>query len=228
MATRNQTRSKARHFSNEQWSEFVRGRLDTNLREAMRRHLATGCSKCQEISDLWADVAKIASRESLYDPPDSALRSVRGQFGLMQGIPWTARAVRIAHAVFDSLANPSPAGIRSAGAAARQLIYQVGEYFLDVKMERDPGSKKLSLMGQIRDSQDPAKRMADSPVILLRGQDRLGQTTTNVFGEFRLEFDRKDNLWLAIGIHGEAGIVVPLERVLRPEFSGTGRLHDEP
>lgn len=103
------------------------------------------------------------------------------------------------------------------GSAPRQLIYQVGDYFLDFKMEREPGSKKLNLIGQIRDSQDPAKKMADSPVILLRGQDRLGQTTTNDYGEFRLEFDRRDNLWLAIGIHGEAGIVVPLERVVRTD-----------
>lgn len=191
----------------------------------MRQHIADGCGKCQKISDLWNEVANIAAREPLYTPPDGALRSARGQFGLNRALPWTTGLVTTARLVFDSLAKPSPVGVRSLATGPRQLIYQVGEYFLDVKMERDPGSRKLSLIGQIRDSHDPAKKMADSPVILLRGQDRLGQTTTNGFGEFRLEFDRKDNLWLAIGIDGEAGIVVPLERIVRPEFAEAGRVH---
>lgn len=189
----------------------------------MRQHLAKGCRKCQKINELWRGVAKSAAQEHLYVPPDYALRSVRGQFGLSRALPWCAGLIETARVVFDSFKRPIPAGVRSAGSAPRQLIYQVGEYFLDVKMERDPGSKKLNLIGQIRDSQDPAKKMADSPVILLRGQDRLGQTTTNDFGEFRLEFDRRDNLWLAIGIHGEAGIVVPLERVVRTDSAGSAR-----
>lgn len=218
---------KNRHFSNENWSDFVQGQLNSNLREVMRQHIADGCGKCQKIKALWSDVAKAAVREPLYVPPDHVLRSVRGQFGLNRALPWATELVRTARLVFDSLKRASPVGVRSVSAGPRQLIYQVGEYFLDVRMERDPSSRKLSLIGQIRDSQDPSKKMADSPVILLRGQDRLGQTTTNVFGEFRLEFDRRDNLWLAIGIQGEAGIVVPLERVVRPEFTEVARLQDE-
>lgn len=220
--TRNQL--KVQHFSNENWSDFARGRLDSNLREAMRQHLAEGCGKCQKINALWESVAKTAAREKLYVPPDHVLRFVRGQFGLVKPLPWTTGLVRTALLVFDNLERATGVGVRSLASGPRQLIYQVGEYFLDVKMERDPNSRKLSLIGQIRDSHDPAKKMADSPVILLRGQDRLGQTTTNGFGEFQLEFDRKDNLWLAIGIQGEAGIVVPLERAVRPEFAESGRV----
>lgn len=193
----------------------------------MRQHLADGCRKCQQISTLWAEVARAGAREPNYNPPGHVLRAAKGQFGINRVLPWTAGIVRAARMVFDSLAGPLPAGVRAAATGPRQLIYQVGEYFLDVKLDHETGSRRLNLIGQIRDSQDPAKRMADSPVILLRGQDRLAQTTTNVFGEFRLEFDRKDNLWLAIGIQGEAGIVVPLERALRPSFSALGRLQYE-
>lgn len=216
-------RLKNRHFSNEGWSDFVRGRLSSSLKDLMLQHLAGGCGKCQKLNELWSGVAKSASREIQYAPPDHILRSVRGHFGLNRALSWPAGLAKTARLVFDSFKRLSPVGVRSAGSAPRQLIYQVGEYFLDVKMERDPGSKKLNLIGQIRDSQDPTKKMADSPVILLRGQDRLGQTTTNDYGEFRLEFDRKDNLWLAIGIHGEAGIVVPLERAVRTDSAEPAR-----
>lgn len=217
-------RLKDKHFSNENWSDFARGRLDSNLRGIMRQHLVDGCAKCLKTSELWSNVVKTAAQEPLYIPPDHALRSARGQCGLNRALPWTRDLVRMAHLIFDSLKAPSAIGVRSTSSGPRQLIYQVGEYYLDVKMERDPNSRRLSLIGQIRDSHDPAKEMAGSPVILLRGQDRLGQTTTNGFGEFHLEFDRKDNLWLAIGIQGEAGIVIPLERAVRPEFAESGRV----
>lgn len=217
-------RLKKEHFSDEKWGEFARGHVQADLKKAMRQHLLDGCGKCQQLNELWQHVAKTAAHEISYTPPDHAFRSARGQFGLNRVLPWTAGLVQTVRLVFDSFKSPTLAGIRSSGTKARQLVYQVGQYFLDVRLEPELGSKKLNLTGQIRDSLDPVKKMGESPVILLRGQERLCNTTTNLFGEFRLEFDRKDNLWLAIGIQGEAGIVVPLERVVRPEFAEAGRV----
>jgi hypothetical protein len=210
---------KEKHFSDEEWGEFARGKVPKNLRDTMRRHLLDGCRNCQKKSELWHVVAMTAGREASYAPPDHTVRSARGQFGLNRALPWTTGFIKTVRMVFDSFKSPSPLGVRASGAKARQLVYQVGEYLIDVRLEPEHGSRKLNLIGQLRDSLDPGKKMGDSNVILLRGQDRVGQTTTNRFGEFRLEFERKDNLWLAIGIHGEAGIVVPLERVIEPELT---------
>ncbi|HEV2489211.1 MAG TPA: hypothetical protein VGT03_05350 [Candidatus Acidoferrales bacterium] len=189
----------------------------------MHQHLIEGCRKCLQLNELWHGVAKAAARKLASTPPDHIIRSVRGQFGLNRAIPWTTGLIRTARMVFDSFKSPSPLGVRSLAVKARQLVYQVGEYYLDVRLEPESASQKLILIGQIRDSHDPVKKMGETPVILLRGQERLGQATTNPFGEFRLELDRKDNLWLAIGIQGEAGIVVPLERVMGRELMEAGR-----
>jgi hypothetical protein len=220
---RSRKRLKQQHFFDEDWSDFARGQVRTDLGKAMRQHTLEGCRKCQQLNELWHGVAVTAAREGTYVLPDHAIRAVKGQFGLNRALPWKTGVLRTARMVFDSFKSPMPSGVRSSAVKARQLVYQVGEYFLDVRMEPEPGSKKLNLIGQIRDSLDPVKKMGESPVILLRGQDRLVQTTTNVFGEFRLEFDRKDNLWLAIGIQGEAGIVVPLERVVGTGAAESGR-----
>lgn len=216
-------RLKKKHFSDEEWGEFARGQVQADLKKAMRQHLMDGCGKCQQLNELWKHVVQAAAHELSYTPPDHAFRSARGQFGLNHALPWKARLIQTVRLVFDSFKSPSLVGVRSSGTKARQLVYQVGQYFLDVRLEPELGSKKLNLTGQIRDSFDPVKKMGESPVILLRGQERLGKTTTNLFGEFRLELDRKDNLWLAIGIQGEAGIVVPLERVVGTDPVESGR-----
>lgn len=220
---KNRSPLKNKHFSDEKWSEFVRGQVQADLREAMRQHLSDGCGMCQRLNELWKGVVRAAACELSYTPPDHVIRSVRGQFGLNRALPWTKGLLKSAHIVFDSLMSPSPLGVRSLAVKARQLVYQIGKYYIEVRLEPESGSQKLSLIGQIRDSLDPVKKMAEAPVILLRGQDRLGQTTTNRFGEFRLELDRKDDLWLAIGIQGEARIVVPLERVLGSQSADSGR-----
>ena len=192
----------------------------------MQKHLAEDCANCQKIHELWTNVAAGARREPLYEPPSHALRSARGQFALGRALPWKKGSFGTFRMVFDSLLSPLPSGIRSSGVLARQLVYQVNDYFLDLKLEREPSSDKMSLVGQIRNSQDPDKKMADIPVILLLGQSHLGQATTNVFGEFRLKLDPKEGLWLALGIQGEAGIVVPLDRVVGRELVGTGQLRN--
>jgi hypothetical protein len=213
----NSKRLKTRHFDLEDWADFARGVASRERGEAMRQHLQEGCRPCHETLELWRSVSQAAFREATYLPPEGAVRIARAQFGLAQSAPEFASALRTTQVIFDSFRQPALAGVRSAGKKPRQIVYQVGEYYVDLRMEREGGPGKVICIGQLRDSNDPDKRMDETPVLLLRGQDRIGRTTTNPFGEFRLQFDRQENLWLAIGIQGEAGIVVPLGRALEEE-----------
>jgi hypothetical protein len=209
-------RLKRKHFALEEWADFARGLAEGKQKASMHQHLVEGCSECQKAFELWRSVSQAANRESTYAPPEYALRAAKGQFGMLHVFPEVSGARKAVRVIFDSFKQPALQGVRSAGKKPRQIVYQVGNHYLDIRMESQPGSKRLGLIGQLRDSTDPARKMGETQVLLLRGQDRIGRTTTNAFGEFRLEFDRRDNLWLAIGVPGEAGIVVSLARVIEP------------
>lgn len=212
---------KVKHFGMDEWADFARGLVQDDRKGLMHQHLREGCTDCQKTFELWRNVSQAAARESFYAPPSFAVRAARGQFGMLRALPEMTGFQRAVRVIFDSFRQPALQGVRSSGKRPRQIVYQVGDYYLDVRTEADPSSKKLSLIGQLRDSTDPARKMSESQVVLLRGQDRVGRTTTNHFGEFRLEFDRRDNLWLAVGIQGEAGIVVPLARVTEQELANS-------
>jgi hypothetical protein len=205
---------KTKHFAPENWADFARGFAAKGEREAMRQHLLDGCHRCQEALEFWRTVSQFAAREAAYSPPADAVRVARGQLGMALAVPVIAGVSKLAGVIFDSFRQPALSGIRSVGKKPRQVVYQVGDYYLDVRIESGAGTEKVTCTGQIRDSSDPEKRMRDTPVLLLRGQDRIARTTTNPFGEFHLEFERQQNMWLAIGIQDEVGIVVPLERAL--------------
>lgn len=193
------------HFSLEEWADFARDLIKGDQKTSMQTHLESGCKPCVRIFGTWARVREAAAREKAYQPPESAVRSIKG-LGAVH-IPPKSSLVRL---LFDSSSNPIAAGVRSAATVARQLLYGVGAYRIDLRMEPQMDSDKVSLVGQILNSADPARHAAGVPVVLLKGRKVLAESHTNGFGEFHLQCDLEGSLQLRLTLPHGSEVRIPL------------------
>jgi len=192
-----------RHFSMEQWIDFARNAVGPRERAQMESHLSEGCKQCSKTLGLWERVSEVARRESTYAPPDSVVGTVKGTFGI-HGPRKAGRVGRaIASLLFDSAATPAVAGVRSTAAAERHLLYGVSNYRIDVRIEAQPNSDKVALVGQILNSMAPAESVGEVPVRLCRGRKVLVESITSPFGEFDVECDQGKGLQLRVQLPRE-------------------------
>jgi hypothetical protein len=203
--------SDMRHFSSEQWVDFVRNTLGDKDKVAMDAHLETGCKPCSVALNKWVRVREAAVRERSYHPPENAVREVKSWM-VLHGKPSQSPIIQL---LFDSFRAPALAGVRSTAVAARQMLYAVGEFRIDLKLERKADTGRLFLAGQALISSDPARPAAGIRVVLLQGSKTVKVQETNEFGEFDLECDAGTRLQLRFVLPRGIEFKVPL-----PDSSG--------
>lgn len=192
-----------RHFSMEQWIDLARNVVGPRERAEMESHLSDGCKQCSKTLSLWQHVSEAGKRESAYVPPASIVGTVKGTFGI-RGPRRARRAARaIARLLFDSARTPLLAGVRSAAMAERQLLYGVSKYRIDVRIEPQPNSEKVALVGQVLNSIAPGESIGAVPVRLCRGRRVLVESMTSAFGEFDVECDLGKGLQLRVRLPKE-------------------------
>ena len=195
------------HFSQQAFADLVRG-IDAPVHAELRSHLANQCPQCVETFKMWSRLQAIAAHESAYDAPADSVRMAKLEFA--------ARAqdeVEItAQMVFDSALQPALAGVRSAGmAAARQMVYEAEGLMVDLRFDHRPGSKCISLIGQVLDRKGVRGSLAHAPVMLWTEKGLVvTETKTNGFGEFQLEFEALERMRLSIQSFGGNVIRIPL------------------
>lgn len=196
------------HFSEQAWADFVRG-ISNSEREEIGSHLAGGCNECTLARDTWQQVHTIALREATYAPPESAIR--------MAKIEFAARAFDkdkqpvLANLIFDTFGKAAFAGVRSAAAAARQMVYEADGLAVDLRFDSPAPSRRIFLTGQVLDKRVPRAALEDSVVILWTQKGlAIAETKANSFGEFHMELEPQNNLRLSIQVAGRALIRIPL------------------
>lgn len=209
------------HYSSEQWTDYVRNVLKEKDKEAMLAHLESGCKRCSEALSTWTRFRQAASRESTYQPPEGAVRTVKALVA-SQHRPIRAREAQL---LFDSLQRPALAGVRSAAAPARVMLYGIGDYRIDLRMEPKPGSR-ISLVGQILVSSDPSHPAGSVPVSLVSGSKTLTILQTNEFGEFSCECEAEENLRLQFALPDATQIKIPLLQPSLTDTKGTTEASD--
>jgi hypothetical protein len=188
------------HGSEEDWVDFAREQAAPARRARLEQHLEKGCSRCARTLRLWRAVLDVAVQEAAYQAPDEALRRVRGDFALRRPTRLQSRWAARAALLFDSFRVPQLAGVRSAGAGARHLLYKAGRYTIRVRLEPAADTDRLSIVGQILDDQEPHSALQDIAVLALKGSKTLDRTLTNQLGEFVLEPGAAENLRLCVGV----------------------------
>ncbi|HJT70067.1 MAG TPA: hypothetical protein VJ731_07705 [Terriglobales bacterium] len=196
------------HFSEQAWADFVRG-IGNSERKDIESHLASGCNHCAIVRDTWQQVHAIALRESNYAPPINAVRMAKLEFAA-HSFEKSKQPV-LAKLVFDTLARPALAGVRSAAAAARQMVFEADGLAVDLRFDGPGLSRTIFVTGQVLDRRVPRAAVENSPVILWTAKGMaLAETRTNAFGEFNLELEPQHNLRLSIQVVGRALIRIPL------------------
>jgi hypothetical protein len=90
------------------------------------------------------------------------------------------------------------------------MLYGVGTYRIDLRMEPQMDSDKVSLVGQVLNAADPVKAGAQATVTLLRGSRILAESQTNALGEFQLECLLEGRLQLRLGLPRARNVRIPL------------------
>lgn len=204
-----------RHFSERPWADFVRGISGPEISGDMRTHLAEGCSKCKTALDAWSRVRRLASEEVAYAPPENLVRLAKVAFGSQparQPLAWTPANWTLANLVFDSFAQPLPAGVRSAALSAWQVVYEAEGLTVDLRFGHRAQSKTVHLVGQVFDKRAVRVWQSNATIQLSTEQGELVATTAvNGMGEFHIEFEAKDrHLWLLVKAAGSNAVRIPL------------------
>jgi len=203
------------HFSEQAWADFVRG-ISNSECEGMKAHLAGGCNDCAKERDTWKQVHSVALRDSNYAPPGPTVRLAKLEF-LAQSLEKGKQPI-LATLSFDTFGKTALAGVRSAAASARQMIYEADGLTIDLRFDGPGSSRQIVLTGQVLDKQLRTP-LGGTGVILWTDRGlRLAETEANTFGEFSLELEPKNNLRLSVQVAGRSTIRIPLAS-LAPEHN---------
>jgi hypothetical protein len=157
-------------------------------------------------------VVLVVSRETNYEPAESAVRIAKAAFPDTRRAKLLPGQAKMARLLFDSFRDPATAalGIRSAAAKARQMLHRTGSWTIDLRLQSEAG-KRLSVTGQVLRSGRKSAEALSMDVILMCHQTLLAQTSANEFGEFRLECEHQKDLHVYLDIVGSrpVGIVLP-------------------
>jgi len=197
-----------RHFSEQAWADFLRGISESEMKANIESHLARGCCDCCPTSDVWNQVQTMVSNETSYTPPESLVRMVKQEFAATKS---PKQQSVLASLLFDTFAQPLTAGIRSGAAVARQLVYEAEGLTVDLRLDSQPHSGKVLVVGQVLDKRHPqvSPRGVSIALWTQNGQPFL-EVGPNESGEFHLEFDAQDDLRLLIDVAGRKTIRIPL------------------
>ena len=199
-----------KHFTDEAWLDFARRLLPPEEMRRMQAHLDEGCKKCLELSELWEAVIKVADREWHYEPDEAVVDAVKAAFAGAGWRPLSPVQSRMAILVFDSFVDaPAVAGIRSISSTARHLLYQVGRWTIDLRLDIESGDR-MTIAGQALKPAAKSISASHGDVVLMRGDTVLARASTNQFGEFQLECDCSAGLRINIEVPGQEPISIAL------------------
>ncbi len=203
-----------KHFSAEEWVDFVNQVFASKQREAMQKHLATGCKRCTETVSLWQKVSKTASAEANYRPSADTVRMAKAAYLTTRLNTAQEESRNLIEVLFDSFLHPAVAGARSVVIGTRQMLYRADPYQIDIQIEPKPGRNRLVITGQLLDLSHPGIIGRDIQVTLSNRRGNTVLAATNQFGEFSGEIENSGDLELSIPGDGDQPIVISLRNAL--------------
>jgi hypothetical protein len=204
-----------KHFTTEEWIDFVNRVVPGDKERGMQEHLGSGCKRCGQAVDLWQRVRNTATTASNYQPPDETVRAAKAQFAIA-GLGGKRKETNsLIEVLFDSFSQPVLAGARSVGKETRQMLYRAEPYQIDVQIEAQLESNRLAVTGQLMDARHPEIVGRDVLVTLSNRRGHLVKTVTNQFGEFHGEINNSGDMELSFSGPDEKSIVISLRDALR-------------
>ena len=203
-----------KHFTTEEWIDFVNRAISPGESQEMERHLKEGCKRCLETVSMWQRVHKSAAAERNYQPPEDAVRVSKAAFAAA-GLKGQRKESRSRISVlFDSFLQPVVEGARSAATDLRQMLYRADPFQIDLQIEAKPGGNDLMVTGQLLDLSNPGIAGKDVRVTVSNLRGHVVHAISNQNGEFLCEIKNSGDLQITFaGTHGEP-IVISLRDAL--------------
>jgi hypothetical protein len=205
---------KMKHFTTEEWIDFVNQVNSAKQQAAMKKHLREGCKGCVETVALWQKVHIRAAVEASYQPPQADVRIAKAAFAAASVATQRKEKTGFVEVLFDSLLQPMLAGARSGGLGVRQMLYRADPYQIDIQIEAKPEGNRLTVTGQLLDVSSPGVVGRDVKITLSNHRGNVIHAVTNQFGEFRCEIENTGDLELSFPGQGEKSIVISLRNAL--------------
>jgi hypothetical protein len=203
-----------KHFTSEEWIDFVNQVNSPKQQEAMKKHLGTSCRQCMGTVALWQKLHNTAAMEAMYQPPEADVRIAKAAFAAAGGATQRNEKSSFVEVMFDSFLQPLLAGARSSGVGIRQMLYRADPYQIDIQIESRPEGNRLAVTGQLLDVSSPGVVGRDVKITLSNHRGNVIHTVTNQFGEFRGEIENTGDLELSFPGQGEKPIVISLRNAL--------------
>jgi hypothetical protein len=197
------------HFTSIEWVDFARNVVSRQHKAAIQEHLDHGCVSCLEMAKTWAMMFDFVRQEPFYGPPDAAVRIVRSYFYAFRLTLQERKDLGILRHVFDSHSPGMLEGMRGAATGPRQLLYNSLNVFIDLHLERKPGSDLIALTGQVVDAQLSDSSLVETGVLLLTESGMELKGMTNQLGEFTFSFKAARQLGLLLNMT-HAGLLLLL------------------
>jgi hypothetical protein len=186
------------HFDVAEWTDYVRNLVPPPQNREMQVHLQQGCLQCNTAQEWLSRFAGACARMAAYNVPDPIGVFIKPQLSSRRPRPVSALKRVWATLQYDSLTDPQPSGARAGSQTCRHLLFQAGDYSVDLRFEREKRSANLTLVGQIANRKDRQRSMADALVMLFSGSQEVARCVSNSFGEFQFEYVPQPDLHLRV------------------------------
>ena len=204
-----------KHFTTEEWIDFVNQVAASSNVRKMQQHLDSGCKRCRETVDLWQKVQRAGAAEWSYQPPVDSVLSAKAAFAASGWAVKPKESGSFIELLFDSFLQPALMGARSTGVVGmRQMLYRADPYQVDIQIESKPEGGRLVITGQLLNVSQPDFAGRDVQVTLSNRRGSIVHAVTNQFGEFRSEIDSSGDLELSFPRPEEKPIVISLRNAL--------------
>jgi hypothetical protein len=207
-------RRLVKHLTATDAADFVRGLSASAARRRMERHLTSGCARCLRTVTLYRSIASTARDERQWDPPPGVLDRAADIFAIVPRRVDPLQRRLLPRLIFDSLRQPLPAGVRASNSVTRHVLYRAGDFFIDLRIDREHGAPRVSIVGQVAPRE--AKPLEAVSVLLIDRRTVVARPPVNAFGEFHFDYDVHAQVRLRILLGKQTGLDVPLSRLLTP------------
>lgn len=203
-----------KHFTTEEWVDFVNQVVSNSQQTVMQKHLERGCKTCSETVALWQKIRKTAAAEASYQPPAESVQAVKAAFATAGWRVKPKKTGSFITVLFDSFLQPAFAGARCAGTGMRQMLYRADPYQVDIQIEGKTEGNRLVVTGQLLNVSRPNMLESEIQITLSNRRGSTVHTMTNQFGEFRGEIENSGDLELSFPRPYEKPVVISIRNAL--------------
>jgi hypothetical protein len=161
--------------------ETLEGRTKTEI----ANHVST-CSKCEENRQWLSQMLELSATDESFDFPEDLIQWSVAQFKAASSTA-PSRMQIFAKLVFDNLLPARAVEVRSTAppVGTRQMLYNAGNYDVDIRIEQLPDMNSFHLIGQIMTAGNTGGQL-EGLIIRLRGGASDASAVTDARGMFHL------------------------------------------